>query len=78
MHYSFILSALAYSIAEVAEKVLDKCIEYPLDIDMKDTDLKLDFDMEFIDDTYTCTHWGDPELLDIYNAKSMNIHHFIM
>lgn len=56
-------------LSEVAEKVLDKCITYPDDINMKAKDLQLEFDLEFIDDTYTCSHWGQPDIVDSYNTN---------
>ena len=46
---------------EHVEKVLDRCIDIPDGMKKKDPKLHLDFDMEFLDDTYSATTWGNPE-----------------
>ncbi len=55
----YILNTINYYISEFAEKVLDRCVEYSEHLDKKDPNMVLDFDMEFIDDTYVCTFWGN-------------------
>ncbi len=40
---------------------MDRCVEYSEHLDKKDPNLVLDFDMEFIDDTYVCTFWGNAD-----------------
>lgn len=44
---------------DVTNKVLEKCIDFNKDKDIKSKDLKITFDFEFIDDTYTSVLWAD-------------------
>ena len=60
--WSYILSRpqcvkYAFPQPEVAEIVLDQCIQNPDGRPILDPDLTLVFDFEFVDDAYTSSHW---------------------
>ena len=57
-------------VAEVAEEVFDKCIDFPEDMDLKDPNLEITFDFEFLDDTYSSAAWGDPTHVKVKNSRA--------
>ncbi len=58
--------------SELAAKVLDRCIDVPQGANRKDPQLSLGFDMEFVDDTYLATLWGDPACVMGNHARKLN------
>ena len=57
-------------LSEVAEEVFDKCIDFPKDVDLKNPDLEITFDFEFLDDTYSSAAWGEPRYVKVKNTRA--------
>ena len=50
---------------EVCEAVFDRCITYPRGMDIKDPDLEIICDYQFLDDSYSATYWGNEDIVPV-------------